>query len=90
LVEIKETKEKESREVIGRKSIDVAKDLLSNPSVKDDLDSWAGAGRALHKLGHSSSPTAGRTMAYRLREQRFLKEEGGRIVRGDSLLSIVA
>ena len=90
LVEIKETKEKETREVIGRKSIDVAKDLLSNPSVKDDLNSWAGAGRALHKLGHSSSPTAGRTMAYRLREQRFLKEEGGRIVRGDSLLSIVA
>ncbi len=89
-IEIKETKEKAPREVKGRETIEVAKDLLSNPSVKDDLNSWAGAGRALHKLGYSSSPTAGRSMANRLREQRFLKEEGGRIVRGDSLLSIVA
>jgi hypothetical protein len=89
-IEIKETKEKEIREVVGRTSIDVARNLLSNQSVRDDLNSWAGAGRALYKLGYSISASAGRSMAYRLRDQNLLKLEAGRIVKGDSLLSLVA
>ena len=90
VIELKEAKERETREVFGRTSIDVAKNLLSNLSVRDDLKSWAGAGRALYKLGLSSSPNAGRSMAYRLRDQELLKLEAGRIVKGDSLLSLVA
>ena len=90
LIELKETKEKEAREVVGRTSTDVARNLLSSQSVWDDLNTWAGAGRALYKLGLSSSPNAGRTMAYRLRDQELLKLEAGRIVKGDSLLSLVS
>ena len=89
-IEIKETKEKAPREVVGRETIEVAKNLLSNQSVKDELNSWAGAGRALAKLGLSRNPSAGRSMAIRLREQGFLKEEAGKIVKGDSLLSMSA
>ena len=89
-IEIKETKEKAPREVVGRETIEVAKNLLSNQSVKDELNSWSGAGRALAKLGLSRNPSAGRSMAIRLREQGFLKEEAGKIVKGDSLLSMSA
>ena len=90
VIELKENKEKVTREVTDRTSLGVAKDLLSNTSVKDYLDSWSGAGKALYKLGYSSNPNAGRSMAYRLRDQGFLKLEAGRIVKGDSLLSLVA
>jgi len=90
VIELKETKERETREVVGRTSVDIAKSLLSTQSVRDDLKSWAGAGRALHKLGYSTSPNAGRSMAYRLRDQELLKLEAGRIIKGDSLLSLVA
>jgi hypothetical protein len=89
-IEIKDTKEKAPREVVGRETIEVAKNLLSNQSVKDELNSWSGAGRALAKLGYSRNPSAGRSMAIRLREQGFLKEEAGRIVKGESLLSMSA
>ena len=54
------------------------------------MNSWSGAGRALAKLGLSRNPSAGRSMAIRLREQGFLKEEAGKIVKGDSLLSMSA
>ena len=87
---MKETKEKAPREVVGRETIEVAKNLLSNQSVKEELNSWSGAGRALAKLGLSRNPSAGRSMAIRLREQGFLKEEAGKIVKGDSLLSMSA
>jgi hypothetical protein len=90
VLELKETKEKITREVTGRTSLDIAKELLSNPSVRDYLDSWSGAGKALCELGYSSNANAGRSMAYRLRDQRFLKFEGGRIIKGDSLLSLAA
>ena len=90
VIEVKESKEKAPREVVGRETIEIAKNLLSNQEVKDELNSWAGAGRALAKLGHSRNAGAGRSMAIRLREQGFLKEDGGRIVRGDSLLSMSA
>jgi len=89
-IEIKESKEKVTREVVGRETIEVAKNLLSNQSVKEELNSWSGAGRALAKLGYSRNAGAGRSMAIRLREQGFLKEEAGKIVKGDSLLSISA
>ena len=89
-IEIKESKEKVSREVVGRETIEVAKNLLSNQSVNEELNSWSGAGRALAKLGYSRNAGAGRSMAIRLREQGFLKEEAGKIVKGDSLLSISA
>ena len=89
-IEIKETKEKAPREVVGRETIEVAKNLLSNQSVKDELNSCSGAGRALAKHGLSRNPSAGRSMAIRLREQGFLKEEAGKIVKGDSLLSMSA
>lgn len=89
-VVINEKKENPPREVVGRDSIEVAKRLLSSPLVHDDLTSWAGAGRALAKLGFSKNSSAGRSMANRLREQGFLKLENGRIIKGDSLLSLVA
>lgn len=90
VIEIREVKEKTPREVVGRTSIEIVKDLLSNQTVSDELVNWSGAGRALFKLGYSSNAGAGRSMAIRFREQGLLKEEGGRIVKGDSLLSLVA
>jgi len=87
-IEIKTAKEIVVREVKDRETIEVARELLSNPKVVSELNSWSGAGRALFQLGYSSNPSAGRSMANRLREQGLLKEESGRIVRGDSLLSL--
>ena len=90
IIELKEGKEKVTREVTGRATIEVAKELLSNPRVLNELNSWSGAGRALHQLGHSRNPSAGRSMAIRFRDQGLLKEVEGRIVKGDSLLSLSA
>lgn len=89
-IEFRESKEKPTREVKGRESIEIAKSLLLEPAVQEDLTSWAGAGRALAKMGYSKNQSAGRSMAHRMREQRFLKLENGRIVRGDSLLSLAS
>jgi hypothetical protein len=88
VIEIKESKDKPTREVVGRKSIEIAKKLLSSQPSKDSLTSWSDAGRALANLGFSANAGAGRSMAMRFREQGFLKEEGGKIVKGDSLLSL--
>lgn len=90
VIEFRESKEKITREVKGRESIEIAKSILLEPAVQEDLTSWTGAGRALAKMGFSKSQSAGRSMAYRMREQRLLKLENGRIVRGDSLLSLAS
>lgn len=87
-IEFRESKEKPTREVKGRETIEIAKRLLLEPTVQGELDSWSGAGRALAKMEYTKNENAGRTMAIRMREQNLLKLENGRIVRGDSLLSL--
>ncbi len=90
VIEFRENKEKPPREVKGRETIEIAKKLLLEPAVQEELTSWAGAGRALAIMEYSKNESAGRSMAIRMREQRLLKLENGRIVRGDSLLSLAS
>ena len=87
-IEQRTVREAVTREVTGRKSIETAKQLLGDASVENLLTSWSGAGVALAQLGLSANAGSGRSMAQRMRQQGFLKEEAGRIVPGDSLLSI--
>lgn len=90
VIEIREIKEKPPRDVKGRETIEIAKKLLLEPAVQEELTSWTGAGRALARMGYSKNESAGRSMANRMKEQRLLKLENGRIVRGDSLLSLAS
>ena len=87
-IEQRTVREAVTREVKGRKGIETAKQLLGNDSVEHLLTSWSGTGEALAQLRLSANADAGRSMAQRLRAQGFLREEAGRIVAGDSLLSI--
>jgi len=87
-IEIKEAKEKAPREVTGRDSIETVKKLLENSKQYGDMTTWSEVGRVLTSLGYSSNPNAGRSMTGRFREQGLLKKDAGRIVKGDSLLSI--
>jgi len=89
-IEFRESKEKPPREVRGRETIEIAKKLLLEPAVQDELTSWTGAGRALAIMKYSKNQSAGRSMAIRMREQGLLKLENGRIARGDSLLSMAS
>lgn len=81
----REEKSTTQKEVVERLSPDQTRHLLSrgNPN---EMISWSGAGRELHRLGLSINPEAGRSLANRLRRQGLLKKESGRIVAGDSLL----
>jgi hypothetical protein len=88
VIEFRKSEEKPPREVKGRETIEIAKKILLEPAVQEELTSWAGAGRALAMMEYSKNESAGRSMAIRMREQRLLKLENGRIVRGDSLLSL--
>ncbi len=87
-IETKEVKEKASREVTGRDSIETVKKLLENSKQYGDMTTWSEVGRVLTTLGYSSNPNAGRSMTSRFREQGLLKKDAGRIVKGDSLLSM--
>ena len=87
-IEMKEVKEKASREVTGRDSIETVKKLLENSKQYGDMTTWSEVGRVLTTLGYSSNPNAGRSMTSRFREQGLLKKDAGRIVKGDSLLSM--
>jgi hypothetical protein len=87
-VEIKESKENAPREVTGRDSIETVKKLLENTQHSGDMTTWSDVGRRLTSLGYTANPNAGRSMSTRLRQQGLLKKDSGRIVKGDSLLSM--
>ena len=70
--------------------LNINKMLLENSKQYGDMTTWSEVGRVLTSLGYSSNPNAGRTMTGRFREQGLLKKDAGRIVKGDSLLSITA
>lgn len=85
LIEIKEGKSVKREDSIQRESPDAVRGFLAqaNPS---ELTSWSGVGRELHRLNLSKSPSAGRQMSTRWREQNLIKMESGVVVAGDSLL----
>lgn len=87
-VEIKESKENAPREVTGRDSIETVKKLLENTQHSGDMTTWSDVGRRLTSLGYTANPNAGRSMSTRLRQQGLLKKDSGRIVKGNSLLSM--
>jgi hypothetical protein len=87
-IEIKESKENAPREVTGRDSIETVKKLLENTQHSGDMTTWSDVGRRLTSLGYTANPNAGRSMSTRLRQQGLLKKDSGRIVKGDSLLSM--
>ena len=87
-VEIKESKENAPREVTGRDSIETVKKLLENTQHSGDMTTWSDVGRRLTSLGYTANPNAGRSMSTRLRQQGLLKKDSGKIVKGDSLLSM--
>jgi hypothetical protein len=87
-VEFKESKEKVIREVTGRDSFEPVKKLLESTKQFGEISSWADAGRRLTSLGYSTNDNAGRSMANRYREQGLIKKDAGRIVKGDSFLSL--
>lgn len=84
-VETKELPINEKRKVIDRTSPDNVRRLLLEAN-SEDLENWSTVGRALHRLGISANPEAGRTMAKRFRIQGLLKAEQGQIIAGDSLV----
>jgi hypothetical protein len=90
LIEIKEAKEKAPREVTGRDSIETVKKLLENSKQYGEMTTWSEVGRVLTSLGYSKNPNAGRSMTSRFRDQGLLKKDAGRIVKGDSLLSMTS
>jgi hypothetical protein len=85
VIEIKEGKSVKKEESSQRESPEAVRGFLSqaNPS---ELTSWSGVGRELHRLNLSVSPSAGRQMSTRWREQNLIKMESGVVVAGDSLL----
>ncbi len=85
LLEIKEDKSVKKEDSSQRESPDAVRSFLSqaNPA---ELTTWSGVGRELHRLNISVSPSAGRTMSTRWREQNLIKKESGVVVAGDSLL----
>jgi len=87
-VEFRESKEKVTREVTGRDSFEPVKKLLESTKLFGEMNSWADAGRRLTSLGYSTNDNAGRSMANRYREQGLIKKDAGRIVKGDSFLSL--
>jgi hypothetical protein len=90
MVEFKETKEKVAREVTDRDSFETVKQLLESAKQNGEITSWSDAGRRLTSLGYSRNQNSGRSMANRYREQGLLKKDAGRIVKGDSFLSMNA
>ena len=85
VIEIKESKSAKRDVPVQRESPEAVRGFLSqaNPS---ELTSWSGVGRELHRLNLSISPSAGRQMSTRWREQNLIKMESGVAVAGDSLL----
>ena len=86
VVEIKESKSPIKDEKSQRESPDVVRDFLVKANA-DELISWSGVGREIHRLGLSANKTAGRSMSTRWREQDLIKMESGVVVAGDSLLA---
>ena len=84
-VESKELPIDEKGKVTERTSPDTVRRLLLE-AAPEELGSWSSVGRALHRLGISANPKAGRTMAKRFGIQGLLKSENGQIVAGDSLM----
>ena len=85
VIEIKESKLPIKDEKSQRESPDVVRDFLVKANA-DELISWSGVGREIHRLGLSASETAGRSMSTRWRKQGLIKMESGVVVAGDSLL----
>ena len=85
VIEIKEGKSARREVSVQRESPDAVRGFLSqaNPA---ELTTWSGVGRELHRLNLSISPSAGRQMSSRWREQNLIKMESGVVVSGDSLL----
>ena len=85
VIELKEGKSVKKADTSQRESPEVVRGFLSqaNPS---ELSSWSGVGRELHRLNLSISPSAGRQMSTRWRQQNLIKMEDGVVVAGDSLL----
>ncbi len=90
MVEFKEIKEKEPRVVTGRDSFEPVRKLLDSANQLGEMATWSDAGRRLTVLGYSQNNNAGRSMANRYRAQGLLKKDAGRIVKGDSFLSMNA
>lgn len=70
-----------------RETPDAVRKFLSKCN-DEDLKNWSAVGRALFRLGLSSSADAGRQMSNRWRNQGLLKLDSGIVVAGDSLLNI--
>ncbi|MCX6427402.1 MAG: AAA family ATPase [Actinobacteria bacterium] len=85
VIEIKEGKSLKKEDSSQRESPEAVRGFLcqANPS---ELTSWSGVGRELHRLNLSVSPSAGRQMSTRWREQNLIKMDSGVVVAGDSLL----
>ncbi len=75
----------EKRKVTERTSPNTVRRLLLE-AIPEELENWSTVGRALHRLGISTNPKAGRTMAKRFEIQGLLKADKGQIVAGDSLI----
>jgi hypothetical protein len=84
-IEIKEGKDATTQEKSQRESPDVVRDFLSKANSQE-MTSWSGVGREIHRLGFSANNSAGRSMSTRWREQGLIKMELGVVVAGDSLL----
>lgn len=85
VLEIQEARPSKKDEASQRESPNIVRKFLAEADSKE-LVSWSGVGREIHRLGLSISPSAGRSMSTRWREQRLLKEEAGLVVAGDSLV----
>lgn len=84
-IEIKESKTNSKDAQSQRDSPDIVRVFLAEANA-NEMTSWSGAGREIHRLDLSVSVTAGRSMSTRWRKQGLLKREAGLIVAGDSLL----
>jgi len=85
VIEIKVSKKTSKDEKSERESPDIVRGFLAKANTRE-MTSWSGVGREIHRLGLSSSESAGRSMSTRWRKQGLLKMEAGLVVAGDSLL----
>jgi hypothetical protein len=85
VIEIKERNDAAKQVKPQRESPDVVRDFLSRANSQE-MTSWSGVGREIHRLGLSANNSAGRSMSTRWREQGLIKMDSGVVVAGDSLL----
>ena len=85
VIEIKESKPSSKDVKSERESPDIVRDFLAKADTRE-MSSWSGVGREIHRLGLSSSETAGRSMSTRWRKQDLIQMESGVVVAGNSLL----